>query len=297
MVRLEGDETDGMGGLLLPDQRMEKPEPPGITTGIRGFQDRRCLLKTRVVDEIPERGESHRTPPDVRVSVDAGPPGPQAVIQVEASDSPMAKAANCLIQHRLRSGLAGQVVAGGEEVAGVQADADPPGCIDPRENLLQVLESVPKAVSLSGGGFEADPGGESGQPSVHLVERPSHQPEALPRRWVRTRMEDQRADAERLAPEQLLSYRVQAASPNDRILRRKVDEVAPVSDRRHARGACGTSERSSLLGGERGSAPGPAGAGEDLQRACAVLHRATEGERDAARDRLVRAQPHTARFS
>jgi hypothetical protein len=28
-----------------------------------------------------------------------------------------------------------------------------------------------------------------------------------------------------------------------------------------------------------------------------VLHRATEGERDAARDRLVRAQPHTARFS
>ena len=121
-------------GLLLPDQRMEKPEPPGITTGIRGFQNRRYLLKARVVDEVPKRGESHGTPPDVRVPVNPGPPGTQTVVEVEAADAPTAKAADCLVHHRLRSGLAGQVVACGKEVAGVQADADPPGRIDPRED-------------------------------------------------------------------------------------------------------------------------------------------------------------------
>jgi hypothetical protein len=83
--------------------------------------------------------------PDVRVPVHP-PPGTQAVVEVEAADPPTAKALDRPVHHRLRSGLAGQVVARGEEVAGVQADADPLGRIDLREDPPRALP-VAKTVS------------------------------------------------------------------------------------------------------------------------------------------------------
>src|SRR5215469_7918687 len=133
---------------------MEKPEPPGITSRIRGFQDRGCQLKTCVIDQISESRESHGTPSDVRMPVHPRATRSYAVIEVETSNPSLTEAADCLVHHRLRSGLAGQVVPRGKEVAGVQADADPLGSIDPRDDLLDVLQPVSETVPLTCGDLE-----------------------------------------------------------------------------------------------------------------------------------------------
>ena len=276
---------------------MEKPEPPDITARIRGFQDRRCLLKTCVVDEVSERRESDGTPPDVRVPVHPGATWTQAVVEVEAADPPPAETSDRLVHDDLRSGLAGQVVARGEEMAGVQADADPPGCIDPRQDLLDLLQPMPETVALTGRDLEAHPGRESGQRVVDLVQRSCHQSQTVPGGRMRSWVEDQRVDPERLAAEQLLPDGLQAARADDRILRREVHQVAAVGNRRHPGLPCRAAEFTSLLGGQWGSAPCAARPSEDLHRACAVFDRATKGERDAARDRLMGSELHDARFS
>src|SRR5262249_33345718 len=297
LVRLEEDEADGMSGLLLPDQRMEKPEPPGITSRIRGFQDRGCQLKTCVIDEGSECRESDGTPPDVCMPVHPRSAGTKTVVEVETADPPPAEATDGLVHHRLRSGLAGQVIPRREEMAGVQTDADTAGCIDTHQDLLQVLEPVPETVALTGRDFEAHPGRESGQRAVDLVERLRHQPQSAPGRRMRSGVKDQGLDPESRAAEQLLPDRLQAARANDWVLRREVHQIAPVSDRRHPDLSCRAVEGASLLGRERGTAPRAARSGEDLDRAGTVLHTATEGERDPARDRLVRSESHGALLS
>ena len=73
------------------------------------------------------------------------PPRAEAVVQVEAADPPPAESPDRFAHHRLGPGFAGQVIACAEEVTGIQADADPPGCVHPYENLFQVLEPMPEA--------------------------------------------------------------------------------------------------------------------------------------------------------
>src|SRR5215475_7983183 len=99
---------------------MEKPEPPGITSRIRGFQDRGCQPKTFVIDEVSEGRESDRTPSDVRVPVHPRSTGTGAVVEVKAADPPAAESVDCLVHDSPRSGLAGQVIPRREQMAGVQ---------------------------------------------------------------------------------------------------------------------------------------------------------------------------------
>src|SRR5262249_34023868 len=104
-------------------------------------------------------------------------------------------------------------------------------------------------------------------------------------------------DRESRAAEQLLPGRLQAARANDWVLRREVHQIAPVSARRHPYLSCRAAAGASLLGSERGPARRPARSGANLDRAGTAAHTATEGERDPARNRLVRSESHGALLS
>src|SRR5215472_11986591 len=225
---------------------MEKPKPRGITARIRGFQDGWSAMETCVVHQESERRKAYCPLADLCVSVDPRSPRTQAVVEVEAADPPLTEPADRLLHHRLGAGLGGQVISRAEEMAGVQADADPSRCAHPRENFLQVLQPVSKTVALTGGDLQADPGSETRKTLVNLVQRLGHEPEPAPARGMRAGMEDQRTDAERLAPRELLSHGRQAPAADQRVLRGQVHEVASVGDRRDLRSPSGPPERPPL---------------------------------------------------
>ena len=157
---------------------MEKLEPPGITVRIRGFQDPRGGTETCVIHQEFEGRQADLSPANLGVAVHPGPTAAQAVVQVKTPDPPLAKPPDAFVHHRGRSALGGQVVSRAEEVAGVQADADPPGRVHREEDLLQLLQSVPEAVALASGHLEADLGHEPRERAVHLVQGAGHEPEA-----------------------------------------------------------------------------------------------------------------------
>src|SRR5512132_1652212 len=87
-----------------------------------------------------------------------------------------------------------------------------------------------EAIPLSGSALQADSDPEAGRRSMHVVQRARHQPKSSLAVRVRTWMQHQAADAERLASTQFLGDGLQAPPAYDRVLGGQIDEVASMSD-------------------------------------------------------------------
>ena len=94
-------------------------------------------------------------PADVLVAVDPGADGRAAVVEVEGLDPLEAdRPVERLPSWPRYSRAVAQRIAGGEDVAGVEADAQPVGVLHAVEDRGQVLESPAERGSLAGRGFQ-----------------------------------------------------------------------------------------------------------------------------------------------
>ena len=194
-------------------------------------------------------------------------------------------------------GLGRERVARREHVAGVEADADPPGqagpSIDHGEHGPDLLECGPEARTLSGGGLDQDAGLQSGGLCERVGDARCRSRDGLGQRLLagRARVGHHPGDAEHLGPLELLH------EAQDRLLSQVgvgcggVDQVGVVGhDQPQARGPDRCAEGGRLGQVDRRCLPLVDVSGEDLQAFAAGLHRPLDGPGIAARDGLMRAE-------
>src|SRR5207253_4719013 len=184
------------------------------------------------------------------------------------------------------------VVAGREQMAGIQADAEPLGPSRALDERGQLAERAADRVAGAGGVLERDLDAIARGARERLVERggdPS-EPGLEPGAHVRARMEDDAREAERLRALELVGERGHRLGPQGRIRISQVDEVArmgeDVSDRCRTTG-CG--ERPRFIRREGLGRPLSLVFQEDLDRAAAELAPALEGQMQPTRDGYVSA--------
>ena len=223
------------------------------------------------------------------------PPAERAlrVVQVERDDPVDAQVGVELGERSRVPGGRAEVVARGEGVLGVEADAQPLAPARLGAQPPELLEAPADLRSLSGRVLERDGGGEAAAGLQHLAERARRRAEArvLARAAVRARMRDQVRDAEALAALELgdqLAHRARAQRCDRR---RRVGQVGVVREQRPDAGRrARRREGAHVLLGERAQRPLPRRAREELDRLAAERPPALEGAMEPARDRLMRAE-------
>src|SRR5258708_19954539 len=74
------------------------------------------------------------------------------------------------------------VVAGGEQMAGIQTDGDPFLVPNPVQNLAQVLKAPPQVAALSSGNLQAELQAKTRGARIHLLDPGAVSPQPAP--WV-----------------------------------------------------------------------------------------------------------------
>lgn len=209
---------------------------------------------------------------DMRVAVAAGGEGADGVVEVQGADGGEADALFDLGKEIFVAAAVVDRIAGGEGVAGVEADADAARRGEPATDARQMLEPMAEAGALAGGVLEqhtdADPrqrgedGRERGGRAIHAG--------LLAGSQVGAGMDDEGADAQPGAAGELVSERQPRAREQLRIGGAEVDQVAGVGDQRPdaARGVRGA-EGGDLAPGELPALPLVGVLDEDLDRRAA----------------------------
>ena len=226
------------------------------------------------------------------VAIDAAAERPLRVVQVKhlqpiEADQPLELPEG----GRVAAGRA-DVVAGGEQMAGVEADADPAVAVGLRDDRCELLERGPERRALPGGLLEQNHRLAAAPRAQQLEERRGDEREAigLVARGIASRVQDDAEQAERFGAIDLVAHRLDRHPAQRRQRGGEVDQVAAVrhdgvdAGRRHLR-----PELADLVGRQRAAAPLARVLGEDLQRLAAVRHGALHGPRQPAGHRHVRA--------
>src|SRR6266850_3240646 len=260
---------------------------------LRRLEHLRHARKAWIVEQQAERTQAEPAPPDVLVAVEAGAERGAGVVEVEREHARQS--------HRVRTALDGggvargraDVVAGDEQVAGVQAHPHPLGAPHAPDDPRQVLERSPERVAPAGRVLEGHAHAGTRRARQRLVHRPRHRVEAglPPRAHVRAGVYDQTAEPQRFRALQLVRERVDGLPPGRGHGRGQVDEIAAVREgvpdpRAAARGA----ERAGGGGVERRRRPLALVLEEDLDGAAAEVAAPRRRQGEPARDRHVRAQ-------
>src|SRR6185503_4414067 len=128
--------------------------------------------------------------------------------------------------------LGADVVPGHEQVAGVEADAEPRRAAEQVDDLGEVLEAMPEVRALASGVLEQDPRAAAGSRRQDLGKAVGNQPQSArlgPRR-VGARVHYQAIESERLGAIELVAERVDRSPAQRRIGGGEVDQVAVVRD-------------------------------------------------------------------
>jgi hypothetical protein len=251
---------------------------------LRRLEHLRDACEPPVVQQEPERREAEEAGTDVLVAVEPGPEVGLRVVQVERqhaakADGPLA------FRHRALPALAPpDVVAGGEQVARVEADPDALGTPHARHQRTELGQSAADDVPGAGRVLERDlhPVQGRGDARDARVEPVAH---------VRARVDHDRGEPERLGAIELVGERVDRLPPLRRPGRGEVHEVARVREHRPHPGAPpGRPERADVVGRERTRRPLPVALEEDLDRVASERVATVQRERETARDRHVSAE-------
>src|SRR5438874_10774886 len=276
-----------------PAQRRQILQIGGRLGLLRCLEHLRHARKAWIVEQQAERTQAEPAAPDVLVAVEAGAERGAGVVQMEREHARQS--------HRARAALDGggvtrgraDVVAGDEQVAGVQAHAHPLGAPHAPDDPRQVLERSPERVAPAGRVLEGHAHAGARRADQRLVHRPRHRVEAglPPRAHVRAGVHDQTAETQRLGALQLVRERVDGLPPGRGHGRGQVDEVAAVREgvpdpRAAARGA----ERAGGGRVEGRRRPLALVLEEDLDGAAAEVAAPRRRQGKAARDRDGRAQ-------
>ena len=190
------------------------------------------------------------------------------------------------------AGLGADVVPGGEQVACVDADADPLGSGRAVDQCRELGERPAERVAAARSVLERDFDATTTGTREHLVERGDDpaEPGLEPGAHVGAGVNDHARELERLRALELVGERAHRLRPRGRVRAREVDEVARV--RKGAPDACsppGRAKHANLVGFEGLCRPLALVLQEDLDCAAADLAAPVEGVVETARNGHVSA--------
>ena len=219
--------------------------------------------------------------------------GAERVVEVDGGEEVEAEEVVELGQEVVVAGRLVERVAGGEGVAGVEADRHPFGARQAAADGRQLLEPVAEAGALAGGVLQqhaSAAGGDVGEHPVELGGEARH-PALLAGAGVGAGVEHQAVDPQRLTAVQLVGQRGARAGRHRAVGRRQVDQVAGVGeDRADGARRAGGAKRRDLLVVERFRPPLVGVLDEDLDRPAAEILTPRDGLGHPAGDRDVGAE-------
>lgn len=122
----------------------------GVTRGSRFLRldQHRQAREARVMKEAMERREAEVAFADVLMTIDTAPAWPLGIVGVKHAeaidaDEPLECGEGLLIP-----ALADDIVAGRDEVAGIEADTDPRGSVQVLEDRREMLEAISDRTAL-----------------------------------------------------------------------------------------------------------------------------------------------------
>jgi len=156
-----------------------------------------------VVEEGTEGLEADLPLPDMLVPIQPRPEPLLGVVQVEGAEPVQANQPVEGLERGCEPFLAADIVAGREEVAGVEAEAEALGLPHPLQDPAQLLEPGADQVPRPRRVLEDDPDPEALGPAVKVIDGGGDPLEAgvEPRPLVRARMDDDEGEPEGLGPE------------------------------------------------------------------------------------------------
>ena len=226
----------------------------------------------------------------------AVPVGPQrrlGVVDVQRPEAVQADRSIGGLEHRLEARCCADVVAGGEQVAGVEAQPEPGRAARGLDQRVQLLERASERPARAGGVLEVQRAGAGlgerlGDHSAGVGDGVGQRP-VLGRAGV----QHDAGRADRVADAQGVRERRQRLGPQVRIVGGAVDQVdgmdhdCPEIARVH-----GLPKGGEVLVRVGGGTPHPRGLAEDLDRLAAQLGAALHRQRQAAGVRDVGADQH-----
>ena len=200
-----------------------------------------------------------------------------------------------LVHGPLVGGRIAQVVAGGKDMAGVDAHAQVVRMPTPAEQPAQLGKATAQGGAHAGGGFEQHLEARGRHPGLFqgLIQVAGHrlQPGLDAGAQVAARVEDHKTKAQLQAATEFVRKGSNGFRRRDRVRGRQVDEVRPVRRHRHlAAGLPLLGKQADFLSRRRLDPPLALVGGEDLQRLAAHRQDAVKGAVQAAGDGLVGAE-------
>src|SRR3954470_9636120 len=125
-----------------PGPQLPQSQEAGSVPLRRNLEESGNLPESLVVHEVAERECPDGALADVGVTVDTRSERLHRIIEVEGADGPDPENPVELFESGLIAALRGDVVARGEDVAGVEADRDPIGAAARVADRPQLLESA-----------------------------------------------------------------------------------------------------------------------------------------------------------
>src|SRR3954471_9369169 len=271
-----------------PGPQLPQSQEAGSVPLRRNLQEPGNLPESLVVDELAERECPDGALADVRVTVDTGSERLHGIIEVEGADGADPENPVELFESGLVTGLGGDVVPGGEDMAGVEADGDAIRGAAPVADRPQLLESAAHAGALASRGLEKD---LAGTPvgGEHLVESGGDVADSLRVVRVRAGMDDERGNPEQIGPFELVDEGGDRLVAQIALIATQVDQVARVDRAGKRRVVAVRTEGARTFRGDLLGPPHPGGLREDLDGFRSVRPRAGERFVEAACRRFVGA--------
>src|SRR3954465_6551273 len=271
-----------------PGPQLPQSQEAGSVPLRRNLEESGNLPESLVVHEVAERECPDGALADVRVTVDTRSERLHRIIEVGGADGPHPEYPVELFESGLITAVGRDVVAGGEDVAGVEADGDAIRGAARVAYRPQLLKSAAHAGALASRGLEKD---LAGTPvgGEHLVESGGDVADSLRVVRVRAGMHDERRNPEQIGPFELVDeggYRLVAQIA---FIATQVDQVARVDRAGKRRVVAVRTEGARIFCGDLLGPPHPGGLREDLDSFRSV--RPGPGERfvEAACRRFVGA--------
>src|SRR5262249_52166790 len=189
--------------------------PVGLRLGFFWrFEDLGNASEATVVEQAAKCAQSEEAHADVLVPVQARAERRSRIVQVEGQDTREADSLRALVDRGLPSRRAPQVVSGGEEVAGVDADAESLRSRRAPHELSKLDERPAERVSRARRVLERDADAITGGSPGRLVERRGHtvQAEFDTSPHVPATVDHHTAESERLAALELVGEDIHCLS-------------------------------------------------------------------------------------
>jgi hypothetical protein len=235
MFRASGTgETPVIRGLHQPLQGLEVygvPVAAGFVFFLGGFQDLGDVLPALVADDGFETFEADRAFADVVVAVYSAAEFLLGIVEVEDLDAIKADGGFDLLDE-LGVFSAAKVVAGGEEVGGVEADGEAVGVFGEVDDGGEVFEAVAQAGALASGDFQARDHLAFADADVNKIKGGGDAFETgfFSTTDVSTGVRDEIGDAQEGAAGEFFDEEVDALLPEGVVGGGEVDQVAVVAD-------------------------------------------------------------------